>query len=350
MELRDYQNRAVEWAKANDGLVIAPAGSGKTVIAAAICHHHRLPVKWLAPTRETCQQAEKALSLFGLNGNIRCPHESVDFSGGGILVVDECKHSPAAGWSRIINSHTGLIYGFDATPWCDDEERNGILRGMFRMRQYEITRADVGDSLADAEVVIFHDTDPGLGPMIDSETERMFRERRRYMRIGDDELKAMCAWQAVTDIGIVGNVARNRRAVDEASVAGVQTLVLVPRVELGVKYESAIHGAVLVHGKLAKKKRREAIEAFRRGEIRCMVATSLADEGLDLPNAEKLVMVSGGRSTQRTIQRASRVLRKAPDKGFATIVDFSDSFHQLAQRHAWKRRRVYRELGCNFIQ
>ena len=37
--LRPYQQRAVEWAKSGaDGLIIAPAGSGKTLIARAIAN------------------------------------------------------------------------------------------------------------------------------------------------------------------------------------------------------------------------------------------------------------------------------------------------------------------------
>ena len=40
MILREYQAKAVEWAKTSDGLIIAPAGSGKTWIAASIIKHH----------------------------------------------------------------------------------------------------------------------------------------------------------------------------------------------------------------------------------------------------------------------------------------------------------------------
>jgi len=36
MNLREYQKQAVEWATKSDGLIIAPAGSGKTWIAASI--------------------------------------------------------------------------------------------------------------------------------------------------------------------------------------------------------------------------------------------------------------------------------------------------------------------------
>jgi len=89
------------------------------------------------------------------------------------------------------------------------------------------------------------------------------------------------------------------------------------------------------------------MEEFRAGNISVMIATSLADEGLDLPNVHTLVMVSGGRSAQKTIQRASRALRRCEGKDTAIICDFKDSFHPLAEAHAKKRIKCYKELGCS---
>lgn len=350
MNLRDYQKRVVEWAKTKDGLIIAPAGSGKTWIAAAICAHHSTArIGWLAPTIETCKQAKVALDLAGVDPNryeIRCPHESVDFSKCDLLIVDECKHSPATQWRRIIESCNGLRYGFDATPWCDDEDRNTINRNLFNCRQIEITREDIGDSLADATLVISNATDMGLEMRIDNNIDRLFKDRRRYMRISDEELKRMCAWESLVDIGIAQNVARNEYARDVAIAHGdLQTLILVPRITLGEWYEREIPGARLVHSKIGKKDRRAYMEEFKSGNLKTMIATSLADEGLDLPNAELLIMVSGGRSPQKTIQRASRVLRKTDTKNFATIYDFSDKFHPIGAFHARKRIKSYKQLG-----
>jgi superfamily II DNA or RNA helicase len=90
------------------------------------------------------------------------------------------------------------------------------------------------------------------------------------------------------------------------------------------------------------------MDDFKNGRITKMIATSLADEGLDLPSVENLIMVSGGRSAQKTIQRASRALRRAPGKEHAMIYDFKDLFHPLAQAHAKKRIKCYKDLGCHF--
>ena len=359
MNLREYQQKAVEWAKTSDGLIIAPAGSGKTWIAASIIKHYATlnptwTFGWTAPTRETCQQARVSLRVAGVPESfvdVRCPHESVDFSNKNLLIVDEAKHSPAAGWRRIIESCKGFRYGFDATPWGDDPERNAVTRTLFRNRQYEIKRSDIGDSLADAYLEISDATDLNIQQKIDDNIERLFTTRRRYMRISDDELKRMCAWESLVEIGICENRERNDYAINYAlNHLDMQTLILIPRITLGEDYEKRIPNSLLVHSKIAKKQRKAAMEEFKAGKLRTMIATSLADEGLDLPNVELLIMVSGGRSSQKTIQRASRALRKTDSKNCATIVDFSDKFHPIGAYHAKKRMACYRQLGCVFLQ
>ena len=356
--LRPYQQRAVEWAKTGaDGLIIAPAGCGKTVIASAIVKHYssqfrNLHFGWIAPTRETCQQATNALIAAGVDISrveVRCPHESVDFSDKSMIIVDEAKHAPAESWRKIIESCKGLRFGFDATPWCDDPERNEILRKLFRDTQFEIRREELGNVLAHANVYMHSSTDLLIQQRIDDQIERLFADRKRYMRIRHQELRAMCAWEALVDIGICQNNARNNMATMMAASGGPNypTLVLVPRVTLGEHYMLALRGSVLVYSKMPKKLRREVIEEFKAGNISTMIATSLADEGLDLPNVHTLVMVSGGRSAQKTIQRASRALRRAPGKDHAIIHDFKDTFHPLAMAHAKKRLKCYKELGCS---
>lgn len=357
MNLREYQQKAVEWAKNSDGLIIAPAGSGKTWIAASIIQHYLnlhpdWSFGWTAPTVETCQQGRVSLRVAGVPDeavDIRCPHESVDFSRKQLLIVDEAKRSAAKVLRGIIESCNGLHYGFDATPWGDDPDRNEVTRTLFRNRTYEISRTDIGDSLADAYLEISHATDFNIQQKIDDNIDRLFVTRRRYMRISDDELKRMCAWESLVDIGICQNRERNDYAIQYAMEHGdMQTLILIPRITLGEDYERRIPGSRLVHSKIGKKQRKAAMDEFKSGQLKTMIATSLADEGLDLPNVDLLIMVSGGRSSQKTIQRASRALRKTETKNCATILDFSDKFHPIGSYHAKKRMACYRQLGCIF--
>lgn len=294
-----------------------------------------------SPSWSRAMRGEDHVYNFSVEGN-------ENYFANGIL-VHNCKHAPATTWNKIIQSCKGLRFGFDATPWSDDPERNEILRKMFRDTQFEIRRDELAGVLAHANIYMHSATDLHLQQKIDDQIERLFADRKRYMRVSQPILRAMCAWEALTEIGICGNRARNDMAIMMAASSGPKspTLVLVPRVTLGMHYMLSLSGSILVHSKMPKKHRREAMEEFKAGNIQTMIATSLADEGLDLPNVHTLVMVSGGRSAQKTIQRASRALRKAPGKDTAIIHDFKDTFHPLALAHSKKRVKCYKELGCS---
>ncbi|MFO8034398.1 MAG: ATP-dependent DNA helicase RecG [Candidatus Bipolaricaulota bacterium] len=58
--------------------------------------------------------------------------------------------------------------------------------------------------------------------------------------------------------------------------------------ELSRRFSDA--GAALVHGRMSAEEKRAAMEAFRSGEARLLVATSVVEVGLDVPDASFLVI------------------------------------------------------------
>ncbi len=144
------------------------------------------------------------------------------------------------------------------------------------------------------------------------------------------------------------NEARNAKAVQiatEESAKGESVLVLVNSIEHGEKLAARIPGAVLAHSKMGAAKRRQTIADFRAGVLQVLVATQLADEGLDVPIASRLVLVSGGRSAGKLEQRAGRVLRPYEGKNGGVIHDFQDRGILFAYQQAKARFRVYDRLG-----
>ena len=359
MTLRPHQEKVVKWARERErGLVISPAGSGKSLMMAAIAKEYIYEIGGsvgvLAPTNETCAQCYSAMESLGVDMamvEIRCPHSSVDFSGKGLLLCDESKHFPTNLYKSCFKSgFPQFMFGFDATPFKDfDDERNDELSAIFGNESITIDRSEIGESLCEARVVLSDSTDANLEDRINANTEKLIGIRKRFMRIPEGELRAMCLWQSIIDIGIVNNRARNLQVVRWAKThPGEQVLALVPSVTLGEQLEAQIPNSLCVHSKLGAKKRKAAMESFRAGDLKCMIATSLADEGLDLPNAKVLILVSGGRSSQKTVQRTARVLRSHHSKDGAIIYDFKDTFHPLAAKHATLRQAIYRDLGYSF--
>lgn len=355
IELRDYQSKAVNWLHPrNRGWVVAPAASGKTIIAAAaLCARQRaatdlLKIGWLANTREQVDQAWEAINQFGYweGARVECAAAQTNWSDRDVLVVDEFHHSAAPTWMAQIETCTGVRWGFTATPG-DDWSKLLVLTKLFGDR-YDIDRSAVSHMLAKAQVVWLDASDPLAAAKIDASVETQLRRREPWWKGEAWQLEAQCKWRAAIDEGIVGNLARTQAAVSTANAEiglGRRVLLLVNEVEHGKNIASQVQGSVACFAAMGVKARRKALDDFRSGACRCLVATSLADEGLDLPMIDSLILVSGGRSRTKVEQRTGRALRQFAGKDKAVIFDFADSFHPFMQNQAVSRSRLYKELG-----
>jgi hypothetical protein len=66
--------------------------------------------------------------------------------------------------------------------------------------------------------------------------------------------------------------------------------------------DKGIHAKPLV-GSIHKSDRCRILNAFKRGDLRVVVATTLADEGLDVQRLSRVILALPGRGRGRTIQR-----------------------------------------------
>jgi len=364
--LEPYQKNAVEWlSKQRRGAVVAPAGSGKTIIAAAaldqvlnsVVRTEPVVVGWMAATMEQCFQAEAAIRTCiekpGLmKPYIRCAAANYDWSICDVLIVDECHHaSSAPGWRAQIEEFGGPVWGLTATPPEKDEkaEDHALFLELFG-EIFEIERKEVG-RLAHAKVVFLNKSDLDASSRIEQNIAINLPIRRRqmfYSGLEEGAIYGMVAWNAVISEGIVANKNRTQAAVLVAKHhvrKGDSVLVLANQVEHCKEIAESIPTARVCFSKMGKEKRARALESFSEGRIKCLVATSLADEGLDVPRANVLVLVSGGKSRAKTEQRTGRVLRQFAGKEKGIIYDFADTHHPLMKRHSDKRRAKYVELG-----
>ena len=88
----------------------------------------------------------------------------------------------------------------------------------------------------------------------------------------------------------------------------------------------------VVTGAVKGEKRREIYDALKNGAVDVLVATTLADEGLDLPPLRSLVNALGGRSKTRTLQRVGRLVRPWPGKDSALAIDVWDRAEYFADQ------------------
>lgn len=363
MELRPYQQQAVSvLSRRRRCLVIAPAGSGKTVIMAsaieavisAKVRTTRPKILWLANTTEQCQQADRALAGVKSKAdvNVHCvagvePGDAANYD---LVVFDECHYlRRAKSWQAIADQVTGAMWGCTATPWgegADAAEQNDRLINYFGGNIHRVERRAVADILAPVSLKWIISPYPRHHERIPDEIERAVTRLARTWQGPPHMLRVTTAWRIVQERGIIGNEQRTQWIIDEIRKRdGAQTLVLVPTIKYGAAIAEETRG-VLVHSSMPKLQRERAMRDFKAGKLSQMIATSLADEGLDLPNAEVLIQCGGGRSSARTEQRAGRVMRQMAGKRGALIVDVWDAWHPMAASHSANRRRIYLALGA----
>lgn len=112
---------------------------------------------------------------------------------------------------------------------------------------------------------------------------------------------------------IVKNDIFNNHVADTAKhliARGMSTLILVKQIPHGNYIKNLIPNSEFLTGKVTSLKRTEIIQKLKDRKIPCMIATSLADEGLDIPSLDVVLIAGGGKSSTRLFQRIGRTLRK----------------------------------------
>jgi superfamily II DNA or RNA helicase len=369
--LRAYQKSALDFLRSTKrGILQAPAGSGKTItacaaIAAVLERRERetpASIEILCPTRDIVEQWQGALSKFPIIGEkasiaVFCGPSAPWGTQPDLLIVDEAHRSAAKTWRRKIESVTGARWGLSATPWADSKYRNDTVRRLFGDRIHEIERDALVDAghLAKAKVRWLPvPSSKELEYKIEQLGRELIAKRKKRFPgmfrnpVSAKKQEGQALWPAVEKHGLEENPARNSLIVEEATKlvrSGHSVIILIKAVEHGRNLAERIPGAVPAYSGMGGRKRRETLQGFRNGDIRCLVATSLLDEGFDAPIADALIVAVGGRSFRKTVQSSGRILRPFDGKEHGLIIDFDDQTHGMLKAQARKRRAIYEDLG-----
>ncbi|MCA9477513.1 MAG: DEAD/DEAH box helicase, partial [Nanoarchaeota archaeon] len=95
---------------------------------------------------------------------------------------------------------------------------------------------------------------------------------------------------------------------------------------------------------LSQKEQQAVLDRFRKGEFSCLLATSVAEEGLDIPSVDHVFFYEPVPSAIRSVQRRGRTGRH--QKGFVTILvakgTRDETFRWIAHH---KEKRMYEVLN-----
>lgn len=161
------------------------------------------------------------------------------------------------------------------------------------------------------------------------------------------------AFKKEYDECIIKNQAYNDNVVKIAEYVlsqNLSTIVFVDEIEHGEYISKRLSGSVFVNGKETDGKTEEIVDRFNKGEIRCIVGTSVIGEGVDTVIASCGIIAAGGKSKIETMQRVGRILRPHPTKEIALLVDFIHRGTKYAEKHSRAREAIYkREYEVDMI-
>lgn len=329
------------------GQVIAPPGEGKTEIGLAFAAGCKTRTLVVVHTKDLFDQwvQRAAESVPGMKvGMVRGKTFSVEhltiamaqtlkqrlsddqfWQQFGCLIIDEAHHSAATTWEYILNA-------------CPAKYRFGLTA--------TATRADKRHPLVGFLVgpVIYQLAFRSRVPITVQPVETAFKSRWGGMQ-WPRMMRELCA-----------NEDRNRQiaqaAIDEFN-NGRSVLVLSRQIKHLEHIYSAIQqlmpqdmsGAVkILSGQMTQKDRLRAIENFRDGTTRVVLATQLADEGLDIPRISCVMLTFPGKHDGRIIQQVGRSIRTHADKTDSIIYDFVDSKTPSLARQYLERMEAYKQM------
>jgi superfamily II DNA or RNA helicase len=355
-ELTPQQQSAVaEMLAHDDGVLVAPPGAGKTVIACALIAERKLPTLILAHSKPLLEQWRARLqSLLGLpskqigqrGGGRRKRTGIVDlvmiqslkavddleafFGAYGLVVVDECHHLPAFSFESAIRRAPVLHFlGLTATPYRRDGLQEIVTMQCGPIRHQIATREGPAGEI-DLELRVRETTFAPAGAA-ETPIQELFR-----LLVHDQERSEL-----VCD-DVIDAVAEGRRCL-VLSQWKEHCAHLVDRLRSNDVEPIVLEGGL---GKRARSALLDRIERTPRDEPLIVVATGqYLGEGFDCPQLDTLFLAFPVSFKGRLVQYTGRLMRAHEHKTDVRVYDYADLRLPILRAMHTRRLTTYKTLG-----
>lgn len=375
IQLRDYQQKSLDsWKKAGfRGCIVLPTGSGKTIVginaiemASTSTTSPSLSCLIVVPTLDLMDQWTAVLSKHFAGkkeianiGNLGGGSEEIQpitvstydsaylrasFLGNRFMLVifDEVHHLAALGYRTIAEQMVAPFrLGLTATIEREDELHRDLPRLVgdivFRASPYELAQQKhlatykverrkvelLPDELAayKENMQKYHERLNVLGGY-GASSSGSSNHRAQYV-ISLEKLIMMSgrnplAREALLARNKATNIALNSKAKLEelkeilAENKGVKTIIFTQYNNMVYEISNQFLIPFITY-KTGKNERQDVLAGFRDGRYLAIVTSKVLDEGIDVPDAELGIIVSGTGSAREFIQRLGRLLRQRPN-------------------------------------
>ncbi|PHQ39939.1 DNA repair helicase [Halorubrum persicum] len=374
-DLREYQREALDaWRDAGDrGVLELPTGAGKTVIAIRAMVELGVPTLVVVPTVDLLDQWQRELEAefdvpIGRFGGGEQRREAITVStydsaylkaedvgdAFEFVVFDEVHHLGGEGYrdvARLLAAPARL--GLTATFERPDGAHETVAE-LIGDRVYALDVDDLaGDHLAPYDIRrIEVELTPDERERYD-EKQGTFVEyvrdagitftsgsdyRELVKRSGNDPAarEALLAKQDAREIMM--NARRKVARLESILDRHRDDRVIVFTAHTDLVYRLSERFLLpAITAETGAKERREILERFREGTYGRVVAANVLDEGVDVPDANVAVVLSGSGSEREFTQRLGRVLRPKEDDGRAILYEVVSA--ETAEERVASRRR-----------
>ena len=350
--LRDYQKQTLDAWTLNDkrGVLVLPTGSGKTVIGIKAISLLNTPTIVIVPTLDLLDQwrtklkEEFTIEVGTLGGGkheikaltvstydsayIHAEKLGNKFS---LIIFDEVHHLPAESFKQIAEMFASPFrMGLTATYEREDglhTELNRLIGGkVFEKKVKDLA----GEHLSPFKI-------QKIAVKLTAEEQKEYDHNQGiftdYLRINNITIRTPMDFQKIViRSGRDPNARKALLARNKARDVALNSVSKIEKFsEILKKHKESRLFIFTEHNKLvhriskeflipaityrtAVRERREILDRFRSGIYRAVVTSKVLDEGIDVPEADVGVILSGTGSGRAFVQRLGRILRKKEGK------------------------------------
>ncbi|MEW6408343.1 MAG: DEAD/DEAH box helicase family protein [Patescibacteria group bacterium] len=349
--LFDYQKKAVDaFDKKFQGIMVAPSGSGKTIMALAliskkkqpaiiITHRKQIYDQWLERIEDFLQIPKRKIGqISGNKKSVQIPitvamiqtlARADDFRElfrqFGLVIIDECQHMPAKMFRQVITQFNPYyLYGLTATPVRKHNDEKLIFIYLGKII-YEVPKNFNANNKKFKDInakIIIKVTDLKFPYKVKTEDYQLLAKVLTF----DSERNKLIA----EDI---------KKEADK----GKKCLILTERkdhIQIIEAYLKRDFEVITLTGDLTLRKKQEKIKQIESGHFQIIIATGqLLGEGTHFNNLDCLFLVYPFAFEGKLSQYIGRILHS--DKIDKTIYDYYDKEIDYLKRMFKKRRKYY---------
>ncbi|GGD08283.1 DEAD/DEAH box helicase family protein [Pontibacillus salipaludis] len=384
IELRDYQHQAIDNWLANEkqGLLEMATGTGKTITALALAQElfkekNRLNIVIVTPFNQLSSQWMKECRNFGLKpikayeqSKVWSPQldESIRAFKKGytdlvvtvttnatfsmdtfqskvnkmgedtLIIVDEAHYFGAENLNKSLPGIFRYRLGLTATPtrWMDEGGTNQLIKYFGNKVVYSFSLKEAIDRGFLTRYYYY----PHLVHLNEEESEQYIeltnKIKKLYYRSKEDSeakesmeklalKRARIIYSAENKISVLINLLKES-GIHKHSLFYCGDGYYKKQRQVDAVRELLSNDFNVIANRFTSREsnqeRSELLSSFESGKTEALVAIKCLDEGIDVPATKYAYLIASSGNPKEFVQRRGRVLRKHPDKKFATIHDF----------------------------